>query len=95
MRDPAPAGRLAAMRWAGVDGDGLRAAALIGVRLRFERLYYGDAGAARWFEADTAGFAAAFRRYHAEIPARAFTAEEEGRLWRGWVEAKRRSDPGF
>lgn len=70
--------------------DGLRIAALLVARLRFERLAQGSSLASQWFEDDPAGFAAAFRRYHAEVPASAIFPADEGELFAAWRE---RQDP--
>lgn len=70
--------------------DGLRIAALLVARLRFERLAQGSSLASQWFEDDPAGFAAAFRRYHAEVPASAIFPADEGVLFAAWHE---RQDP--
>lgn len=75
---------------AGVAPDGLRIAALLVARLRFERLTQGSSLASQWFEDDPAGFAAAFRRYHAEVPAGAIFPADEGELFAAWHE---RQDP--
>ena len=67
-----------------LDPDGLRLSALFIARLRFERLQHGDLAAARWFDADPAGFTAAFRRYAAEVPPTAAFPQEEAALFRRW-----------
>lgn len=51
-----------------VSPDGLAIAALLVARLRFERLVQGSDTAARWFDADPAGFSATFREYHLCVP---------------------------
>jgi hypothetical protein len=71
-----------------IRGDGLRIAALLVARLRFERLVQGSTAAAGWFEADPAGFARAFRRYHAEVAATAHFPAEEAALFAAWSRAK-------
>ena len=68
----------------GVDEDGFRMAALLVSKLRFERLIHGDRDAAAWFERDPAGFAAAFRRYHATVAPTAYFPWDESGLWRAW-----------
>lgn len=70
-----------------IDRDGLRIAALLVARLRFERLVRGCPEAEAWFDRDPAGFAGAFRRYHAEVPPTAFVPPGEARLFRGWLAA--------
>jgi uncharacterized protein (UPF0276 family) len=67
-----------------VDPDGLRLAALLIARLRFERLQHGDLVAARRFDEDPAGFAEEFRRYHAEVAPTAAFPQDEGALYRRW-----------
>jgi hypothetical protein len=65
-------------------GDGVRIAALLVARLRFERLLRGSPEAEAWFDADAAGFADAFRRYHAEVPPSAFFPPAEALLFAAW-----------
>lgn len=80
-RRHAPATRRAL---AAASPDGLRVAALLVARLRFERLIRGCREAEEWFERDGAGFGAAFRRYHAEVPPTAFFPPGEARLFLRW-----------
>jgi hypothetical protein len=68
----------------GADADGVRMTALLVARLRFERLLRGSPDAEAWFDADPAGFARAFRRYHAEVPPWAFFPAEEAALFLAW-----------
>jgi hypothetical protein len=68
------------------EAAGIEMAALLVARLRFERLMRGSPEAETWFEADAAGFAAAFRRYHAEVPPTAFFPAEEARSFRAFCE---------
>ena len=68
------------------DPDGVRIAALIVVRLRFERTLHGSHLAGEWFERDGAAFTAAFKRYHAEVPPTANLPSGEGRLFEAWLE---------
>ena len=65
--------------------DGVRLAALLVARLRFERLLRGSPDAEAWFERDPEGFAAAFRRYHAEVPPTAGFPPDEARLFQRWA----------
>jgi hypothetical protein len=74
-----------------LDPDGVRVAGLLVSRLRFDRILAGDADANRWQAEDPASFARAFREYHAEVPALAFTGEDEGEAWRAWL----RANPGW
>ena len=64
---------------------GLRMAALLAARLRFERLLQGSARAAAMFDADAERFAATFRAYHAEIPAAASFPGAEGAAFDAWL----------
>jgi uncharacterized protein len=66
----------------GLDEAGVRMAALLVARLRFERLLRGSPEADAWFERDAAGFTEAFRRYHAGTPPTAFFPGHEARLFR-------------
>lgn len=69
------------------DEDGLRIAALLVARLRFERVMQGSDVAARAFEADPATFAEAFRAYHAEVAPGSPLAAEEGAAFERWLAA--------
>lgn len=51
-----------------IDADGLRIAALLVAKLRFQNLMNASRLASEWFERDGAGFTAAFKRYHHEVP---------------------------
>ena len=51
-----------------IDEDGLRLAALLVAKLRFQNLINASRRAADWFERDGAGFTAAFKRYHHDVP---------------------------
>ena len=68
------------------DADGVRLAAMIIGRLRYERIVQGSAGAEAWFDADPAGFVREFRRYHAEVPAVGLFPRGEARLFRQWLD---------
>jgi hypothetical protein len=67
-----------------VSEDGLRLAALLVARLRFERLLRGSPDAERWFDTDPASFTEAFRRYHGETRLTAFFPAEEARQFQAW-----------
>ncbi len=71
-----------------VDVAGVEMAALLVARLRFERLLRGSPEAEDWFEADPAGFAAAFRRYHGEVPPEALFPAPEAKAFRDWRERR-------
>jgi hypothetical protein len=70
------------------DEDGVRMAALLSARLRFERLIRGCPEAEAWFERDAEGFAGAFRRYHEEVPPTAFFPQAEALLFLRWRSAQ-------
>ena len=71
---------------AAADADGIAIAALLVVRLRFERLLQASPVAQAWFERDAEGFAGSFRRYHeGSVPA-AGTPWEEARCFEDWLE---------
>jgi hypothetical protein len=73
------------------DPDGVCLAALLVIRLRFERLLRGSRAAAAWFEADPTGFTAGFRRYHTAVAPTAFFPGEEASLFDGWAGKQRRA----
>lgn len=87
-RDPAlpPATRRALAQ---ADEDGIRLAALLVARLRFERLVQGSQDASDFFERDPGAFAAAFRSYHREVRPTECFPMGEARLWAAW----RRANP--
>ena len=70
------------------SADGVRMAALLVTRLRFERLLRGSPEAEAWFERDASAFSAAFRRYHAEVPPTGFFPAAEADLFRKWRAAR-------
>lgn len=76
------------------QGDGVRLAALLVARLRFERLLRGSKQAEAWFDADPEAFAAVFKRYHAEVPPAAFFPQAEARLFQQWVGSRVESGRG-
>lgn len=88
MRADDPAAAVRAI-FAGADEDGVRMAALLVARLRFERLMRGSPDAEAWFDDDAAGFARAFRRYHAEVAPTAFFPADEAALFAGWCRRRR------
>ncbi len=61
---------------------GLRLAALLIARLRFERLQHGDDDARRHFDHDPAGFTDRFRRYHECVAPSAAFPQDESALYR-------------
>jgi len=69
---------------ASADEDGVRMAAILSARLRFERLIRGSPEAEAWFDRDAEGFASAFRRYHEEVRPTAFDPSAEAVLFRRW-----------
>jgi hypothetical protein len=68
-----------------IDHDGLRMAALLVARLRFERLMHGSTRAAEWFESDPRSFARAFKRYHASVPPLSTFPLDEARAFEAWL----------
>ncbi len=75
-----------------VDHDGLRMAALLVVKLRFERLIAGSSRAASLFEEDPGGFAALFRRYHADVKPTSPMPQDEQRLFEAWLSGDKHSE---
>lgn len=65
------------------DADGVRVAALLVAKLRFERLLNGSADVAEEFDDDAEGFAAKFKRYHRAVAPTAWSPVDEAALWRG------------
>ena len=68
-----------------IDRDGLRMAALLVARLRFERLIHGSRRAAQWFDSDPRAFAQAFKRYHASVPPVSTFPPQEARAFEAWL----------
>jgi hypothetical protein len=82
-RDPALS--LATRRaLAAADEDGIRLAALLVARLRFERLMQGSQDASDFFERDPAAFSDAFRQYHHAVRPTECFPMGEARLWSEW-----------
>ena len=71
-------------RLAGADEDGVRMAALLVARLRFERLLRGSPDAEDFYDRDPAAFTRAFRAYHETVPPSAFFPTGEAALWATW-----------
>ncbi len=63
------------------NDDGVRVAALLIAKLRFERLQSGSNDAAAEFDDDAAAFVARFKRYHATVPPTAWNPVDEAALW--------------
>jgi hypothetical protein len=74
-----------------VDPDGVRLAALLVTRLRFERLLRGSGAAEAWFHADPAAFTRAFGRYHRQIACRTPFPSDEARAFERWLVQRRTS----
>lgn len=70
------------------QATGLRIAALLIARLRFERLLAGSTHAALAFAEDPAAFSATFRRYHHEVAPTAFAPPDEAALFERWTTAR-------
>jgi hypothetical protein len=68
-----------------IDRDGLRMAALLVARLRFERLMHGSRRAAEWFDSDPREFARAFKRYHASVPPLSTFPPQEAHDFEAWI----------
>ncbi len=77
-----------------IDPDGLRLSAMLAARLRFERLVQGSRKSATWFRDDAAGFAEAFRRYHADVPPRATFPAGEASQFEAWLRRVSVDAPG-
>ncbi|HEY4220957.1 MAG TPA: hypothetical protein VGO62_06435 [Myxococcota bacterium] len=71
-----------------VDEDGVRIAALLVARLRFERVVQGSREAALRFEREPERFARAFRAYHEAMPATASDPVAEARAFLQYVSAR-------
>ena len=70
---------------ASIDSDGLRMAALLVVKLRFERLVAASSRAKAMFEEDAAAFASTFRRYHQSVRATSPMPADERDLFEAWL----------
>lgn len=68
------------------DDHGLRMAALLVAKLRFERVVRGSAELAEWFERDAQEFTEVFRRYHAVTPLDAVFPAAEARAFAAFCE---------
>ncbi len=79
-RDP-----VAAWTLGHVDQDGLRIAALLVAKLRFERTVRGSREASDWFDRDPAAMSRAFRAYHQAEPIRASFPAAEGAGFEAWL----------
>ena len=76
---------------AAIAPDGLRLAALLVTRLRFERLLRGSGAAAAWFRSDPAAFTRAFGRYHRQVACGALFPSDEARDFERWLASQRRT----
>jgi hypothetical protein len=72
-----------------IDEDGLRTAALLILKLRFERLLRGDPEIEAEHDRDPEGLARDVRAYHHETPLRALFPAAEARMFREWRASKR------
>ena len=79
-------------RLAAIDADGLRLAALLVAKLRFQRLLNASSAAAAWFERDGREFTAAFKAYHTTVPATALDPWGEADAFARWCAEG--SEPG-
>lgn len=69
--------------------NGVRIAALLIVRLRFERIQQASKVAAEFFATDPRGFTAAFRRFHDEVPPMALQPFQDARDFEAWLDMSR------
>ncbi len=69
---------------AAVDDDGLRVAALLVAKLRFQRLLGASRPAAAWFAQDPASFTEAFREYHTTVAPRQLDPWREAEAFAAW-----------
>jgi hypothetical protein len=76
-----------ASRLRGVDPDGVRIAALLVAKLRFERLLRGSRAIEAAFERDPRAFSERFRRYHEAVPMSAFFPPDEAAGFVAWCDA--------
>lgn len=96
-RDPAAAlaaARVAAgadSRLLAIDENGLRIAALLVAKLRFQRLLSASREAAAWFERDGRAFTEAFRAYHTSQPSVALDPWAEAAAFARWCAEERLS----
>jgi hypothetical protein len=77
-----------------IDPDGLRLAALLVAKLRFQQLMNASRPAAAWFERDAADFTAAFKRYHRSVPPTALDPWREAATFAAWCASERVDPPG-
>lgn len=63
------------------ERDGFIISSLLVKKLRFERMYRGDDRLARWFDADPAAFAEAFREYHKKTAPTEYFSRPEARAF--------------
>ena len=75
-----------------LDEDGLRIAALLVAKLRFQRLTNASSLANDWFAADPQGFAEAFRSYHQEVVSRSLDPWREADAFASWVRERRSTE---
>ncbi len=69
-----------------IDEDGLRIAALLVVKLRFQRLTNASRVANDWFERDPRAFTEAFRAYHRDVPPTALDPWREADAFAAWLD---------
>lgn len=71
-----------------VDADGLRIAALLIAKLRFQRLLNASRAANEWWQRDEQEFTRAFRRYHQSVPPQALDPWGEAEQFEAWLAAR-------
>jgi len=75
-----------------VDERGVRMAALLVARLRFERLVQGSQEAAELFDDAPDEFARTFRAYHRAVAPRALQPADEAHRFAAWLQDRASSD---
>ena len=75
-----------------LDMAGLRVAALLVAKLRFQRLMNGSRHASEWFARDAREFTEAFRRYHSSQPPRSLDPWTESAQFERWLASRVEGD---
>ena len=75
-----------------LDEAGLRVAALLVAKLRFQRLVQGSPLVNDWFARDARGFTEAFRCYHQTQPARSLDPWAEAEQFERWLDSQGHGD---
>ncbi len=69
----------------GLDPQGLRLAATIILKLRFDRVMRAEARYRELYDRDPDGFTRDFLAYHREVPPQAYFPAEEAALWESFL----------